>query len=252
MNRSSRPALFTVLFCLSFFVSMAQEKYPPTLLWRISGNHLAKPSYLYGTMHLADRRLFYFGDSLYSCLAQADGSAMEVNPDTAVNALFRSFFAQDTSGLVKDAMDSKKFSGMAKRLETELGVPADKVTKKQLWLYSFKGGKGKKAEDMDSPIDTYLYNIAKRQGKWVGGIEDIEDQLFLLEDNAISSLEPDAAPRKTKGKVSTDNMIDLYIARDLGKIDNLMTTNTDSAYREKLLYHRNIKMAYRIDSMAAV
>ncbi|HSC37079.1 MAG TPA: TraB/GumN family protein, partial [Chitinophagaceae bacterium] len=171
MNRFLALSLLIVLCCMASLPGAAQaKKYPPTLLWRITGKSMSKPSYLFGTMHVTDRRVFYFGDSLYSSLEKADGYAMEVNPDTAVAALVRSILAKDTSGLLKDAMDNAAFSKMAKRLETELGVPANRITKKQLWLYSFKGGRDKKDDEMDSPVDTYLYNIAKRQGKWVGGI----------------------------------------------------------------------------------
>ncbi len=134
MTRSKTLLLFMLLCCVTFLTSQAQQQsYPSTLLWRITGNRLTKPSYLYGTMHITDRRIFYFGDSLYSCLEKAEGYAMEINPDSAVRALFRSIYVNDTTGLVKDAVSKKEFAKMSKRLETELGVPADKITKKQLW-----------------------------------------------------------------------------------------------------------------------
>ncbi|MEI9913371.1 MAG: TraB/GumN family protein [Bacteroidota bacterium] len=74
-------------FFLPFFLlivaitSDAQQaaKWPKTLLWKISGNNLVKPSFLYGTMHLQDKRLFHFGDSLYHYLEQVDGYALEID-----------------------------------------------------------------------------------------------------------------------------------------------------------------------------
>ena len=62
--------LFLLLAILSLeFISYGQPgKLSNTLLWRISGNGLTRPSYLFGTMHLTDKRIFYFGDSLYKAL----------------------------------------------------------------------------------------------------------------------------------------------------------------------------------------
>jgi len=243
--------LLVVVCCTAFLASRAQtKKYPSTLLWRITGKGISQPSYLFGTMHVTDRRVFYFSDSLYKCLEKSAGYAMELDPDTAFTALFRSIFAEDTTGFVKDAVDSKEFAHMAKRLESELGIPAGRVTKKQLWLYSFKSGRDKKEDDMDSPIDTYLYNIAKRQGKWVGGIEDLEDQMNLVEELG-SKFDADALLYQAKNKAGLEKITAIYKEQDLDKIA-AWTDDTDSSFRDNLLNRRNVKMARRIDSMAMV
>ncbi len=251
MKKSKTFLLLILLCCGVFFGSQAQvQSYPSTLLWRITGNHLTKPSYLYGTMHITDRRIFYFGDSLYSCLEKAEGYAMEINPDSAVRALFQSIYTNDTTGLVKDAVSKEAFSKMSKRLETELGVPANRVTRKQLWLYSYKGNSVKKDDDMDAPVDTYLYNIARRQGKWVGGIEDVLDPRKLLHELG-SQFSADALLYKADGKTDLERMTGIYKDQDLNKI-NAWITGLDPSYRDALLNRRNRKMAHRIDSMAAI
>src|SRR3954467_8832156 len=69
---------FTAVFLSNFLLA---QQLPSTLLWRISGNGLQKPSYLYGTMHLTDERLFNIGDSMYSAIERSEGFAIEINPD---------------------------------------------------------------------------------------------------------------------------------------------------------------------------
>jgi uncharacterized protein YbaP (TraB family) len=244
----------TAFCCVFFLFSRAQQKtYPQTLLWRIAGNNLSQPSYLYGTMHVTDKRVFYFGDSLYSCLEKAQGFAMEINPDSAIGALFRSLLSPDTTGLLKDAVNAKEFSKVAKRLETELGVPANRITKKQAWLYSYKGGKERKEDDMDSPVDTYLYNIAKRQGKWVGGIEDIEDQLNLVEELG-PKFNVDALVYRDNSKAALEKIKSIYINQDLTRINEWIgfSGGKNKSFRDDVLDRRNTKMAHRIDSMAHV
>ena len=74
------PAILFFIIALFFKKLAAQDTSSKTLLWRISGSGLQKPSYLYGTMHLKDRRLFFFGDSVYKSLEASEGFAMEIDP----------------------------------------------------------------------------------------------------------------------------------------------------------------------------
>ncbi len=240
-------ALFFCLFPLA--LAAQQKKYPSTLLWRITGPWLSTPSYLYGTIHMTDRRLFYFSDSLYRCLEKAEGFAMEINPDTALNSLFLSLFSNNNP-VQHDTLSSAAFIAGAKQLENESGVPAGKITQKQLWLYSYKAGQEKKEGDMDSPVDTYLYNIAKRQGKKVGGIEDLADQLGLLKEMR-TAVDADPLLYKSGNQLKMEELKAIYVNQDLDRLEAFML-DVDTVFRDHLLYRRNKKMAFRIDSMARV
>src|SRR5690349_1634510 len=65
------------------------------LLWRISGKGLQKPSYVYGTMHLTDKRLFYFTDSLYRSLERSEGFAAELDMETLMPHLVKEMFSDE-------------------------------------------------------------------------------------------------------------------------------------------------------------
>ena len=58
-----------------------------TLLWRISGNGMPRPSYLFGTLHLKAKKLFNFPDSLYTAIDNTEVFALEINPDSMSNML---------------------------------------------------------------------------------------------------------------------------------------------------------------------
>src|SRR5215213_9001136 len=70
--------------------------WPKSLLWRISGKGLSANSFLYGTMHVQDQRLFHFTDSLYRYLEQTEGYALEVN------------FRELMDSIVQEAIDRKQ------------------------------------------------------------------------------------------------------------------------------------------------
>src|SRR5688572_13982506 len=80
------------------------KPWPKTLLWKISGNGLAKTSFLYGTMHLQDKRLFYFGDSLYHYLEQADGYSMEIDLREMMDSVMQKLVNENED----DIVDSKR------------------------------------------------------------------------------------------------------------------------------------------------
>ncbi|MBA2330254.1 MAG: TraB/GumN family protein [Flavisolibacter sp.] len=250
MKRLLYPVLTSIILsiCLS---STAQKKvYPNTLLWRITGNGLTKPSYLFGTMHLNDRRLFHFSDSLYNYLEKAEAFAMEVDADEMMRALIISFSAEDTSGYLKDAIDKEDYQKISGELEAQFGIPASKITKKQAWIYkqSIQSKTKSKAEDMDSFVDAYLFNIAKRQGKWVGGLEDIEDQLDLFQEFDGFSLSNKYFQKKENQL--TEKLIKIYIAQDLNSIQDWFD-EMEPKEKFRMLTKRNLKMAERIDSMSA-
>ena len=73
-----KAAVFLFILCPIF--CFAQENSNNSLLWRISGNGLNGSSYLFGTIHLNDARVFNLGDSLYGAIANTDGFAMELDP----------------------------------------------------------------------------------------------------------------------------------------------------------------------------
>src|SRR3982751_3511173 len=80
-----------LLFCVLFFLfatsSFSQSskikptKYP-SLLWEIKGKGLAKPSYLFGTMHVSSKMVFNLSDSFYIGIRSAQVVALETNPGT--------------------------------------------------------------------------------------------------------------------------------------------------------------------------
>src|SRR3982751_2615245 len=58
-----------------------------TLLWRISGNNLTKPSYLFGTMHMICANDIEASDSLKNAIKAADRVYLELDMDDALQLL---------------------------------------------------------------------------------------------------------------------------------------------------------------------
>jgi uncharacterized protein len=58
-----------------------------TLLWKVSGNGLEKPSYLFGTMHLLCKEDAFVGDNLVKAIKECDKVYFELDMDNLVDML---------------------------------------------------------------------------------------------------------------------------------------------------------------------
>lgn len=258
-----QKGIFLFLLLFACFQSNSQTKITPafavnhkqqpkTLLWRITGNGLKSPSYLFGTIHLTDKRVFNFDDSVYHTLERCEGMAIEVNPDELMGYYINKSVDEKTTR-IKDILPEKEFNRYAKKLSARLKKPADEITsadivrEKNSWskdLFS-KG-------EMQTFVDAYLYGLARKQGKWVGGIEDISDQTGLLENFDQTDLEylTTTAPGNQDASKRLDRMIELYMDQDLESIYEMV--GGSSIKKDLLLTRRNIKMARRMDSLSAI
>lgn len=76
-----KRVLVLLVFCGLSIASRAQVPVENSLLWEISGRGLAKPSYLFGTIHLICPTDFSLSDSLKTTLARTQQVALEMDMD---------------------------------------------------------------------------------------------------------------------------------------------------------------------------
>lgn len=249
---------FLLLCCCLFSANLSAQSarpWPKTLLWRISGNGLSKQSYLFGSMHLQDKRLFYFGDSLYHYLDQAEGYALEVNLQELMDSVIRKAIDEQTDELLdkKRMNNDKEKKKIVDSLVRNVMERNDKSSRAQLKkLREEKVRKAIKNKEMPTIVDAYLYGIARRKGKWLGGIEDVNDQLSLLNEwgdeiTGDQLMAPDAMLTST-----LEEMIGMYLAADLEGIDRFSNSVYSDDMEDRLLRNRNGKMARRMDSLAHI
>ncbi len=250
--RKSLITAFLLLFVAS--QSVYCQTLGKSLLWKISGKGLNRPSYIYGTMHVADPRLFVLGDSLLQAISSSEGFANELDLNQITPMITEMVQDELTNAVsVKKILSKKKFDQYAPALSKKFGKPAGDITtmdilkEKNKWID--ESMKGKK---MQTFLDAYLTDLANRQGKWIGGIEDFSDQSGLI--NSIvdeSDIQQLALGEGSNESASLEKMTALYLDGDIDGFQSLIN-GMDSNYRDQLLIKRNHKMAYRMDSLAKV
>ena len=221
---------------LAFFLchaiqSLQAQETPKTLLWRISGNNFEKPCYLYGTMHVADKRVYYLGDSVYSSISFCDGFAMEVDPGENVDTLVNSIESKELNIDYKEAIENnlvKKDSGFYKRKKWEYDSLYNKLRQRYDDLSSRDIARLRRAyrqrdkNDMNTTFDLYLFDLAKTQGKTMGGLEDISGRAATL-DEIGNTFDPDLFLKNQRKKYVDvyEWMIVNYTAAELDKLQKI-------------------------------
>ncbi|HTD93075.1 MAG TPA: TraB/GumN family protein, partial [Chitinophagaceae bacterium] len=252
MKRTTLLSLIIGLSFLNTAFSQTAVSSPKTLLWRISGHGLKNNSFLYGTMHVQDKRLFFFGDSLYHCLEQADGYAMEVDLHEVVDSMVQRMIEQKeqemfNKGFSMGKNKTKTIDSLLKNVEKF----NDKASRKQLIkLREERMNSVFKNKEMPTIMDAYLYYIAQRQGKWVGAVEDVQDQLPLLDELGKDIGREELLAPEKEMEVSAEKMIRIYLSQDLDKLEEYTVESIRGEAVDKMLLKRNRKMAERMDSMS--
>tara|TARA_B100001245_G_scaffold236643_1_gene229131 strand:- start:1124 stop:4711 length:3588 start_codon:yes stop_codon:yes gene_type:complete len=253
--RSYGLALILFLFSLTAY---SQKKYQG-LLWKISGNGLEKPSYLYGTMHVSNRVAFHLSETFFEALDQADVVALETNPEFWIQDIARSQLMQDyfrmsmmnnrssyplyTSFVPKQPLQSE--------LEYYLAQDQDMLNN-MLWRFSANG------ENFEEGtfLDLFIYQSGKKKGKKVVALEDFEDSFrsVLLSNRFDKDAKPlsERQALKLLGDFQSWEELqeDAYRKGDLDLLDTIVSSlYTSRYYRENMLNIRNEIMAHGMDSL---
>jgi uncharacterized protein YbaP (TraB family) len=240
-----RFALLVVLASLVSSHLCAQKNSRPNykLLWRISGNGLNKPSYLFGTMHAQDKRAFNLNDSVIAKVLECEAFAMEVHPDS-VNRFMASIILNQDRQNFESQMTPNEFvhydSLMKKK--TGLSLKKFKTTREATYFLQQRGMK----KDKNTFLDAWLYNIAREKGKLMTGLESIAVQAKLYDDaREVSDFKKFLESDSDYGQ-SIDNLFDLYYEGNVEAIYKYSKSNTPEDQFKSIIIERNMNMTDNI------
>jgi uncharacterized protein YbaP (TraB family) len=239
-----RIAVILILLSASLY-SLAQEnKGAYSLLWQISGKGLKKPSYLFGTMHLRDSRVFEFSDSVLAKLDACEGFAIEIHPDSLVGGRFSYIYYDEKGVPVSSVVRDSSGLGLEELKYHTPYIVRSFYERSRRW-------------DLDKPVflDAYLFNLAKKQGKKTLAVETIEEHLNLADH--VSAID---IGLKFKFKLNlfsnddeSDDYIDVYRSGNIYKLDSFMQRSWyNKASLFNILDKRNFVMARRADSLVQI
>lgn len=247
------------LFCFLqvstvFAVNEKQDVlHPQGLLWKIQKEGKAD-SYLFGTIHIGDSRVIKLLDVVQKSLKDADIFAMEVVlDDSAMQTISNaSFFSSEE--LLQDYIDDLLLDRINTIMKQYYGVNAEVVNKMKPWAVMATIS-SPPPESNKTVLDVELQNLAIEFKHQVHGLETIEEQVSVLSSMTLTE-QLWMLNKAVNDFEQTTGLWEVMIGNYLrGDLQALMqeqaammddSSTIDDRFMEKLLDHRNIKMAQRL------
>ncbi len=255
--------LIQLLAFLGICMSSKAQTTEKSLLWEISGNGLKKSSYIYGTMHVGDKRVYDFKKSMTKAFKKADMLALELNMDSVNQMSVMSKLLMDGDTTLKDLLSDDEYTQVETFFKDSLNMPLSMYNKMQpIFTSSIIGTRNVGTENEDA-LDLYLFKEAKKMEKPVRGLEVIEEQVGAF--NAIpydaqakallKSIQAAYGENTNSSEPNMEEMMNYYVEGDLEKLVT-MTESLDSddpeiskLFNEVFLVKRNHNMANRAEPL---
>lgn len=227
------------------------------LLWKISGNGLSHPSYLYGTMHVSNRVAFHLSETFFKALEDAEVIALEGDPGAWIHEIAASPLIADLNAYSKSTYQPDLYGSFVpyQPSQSDLGTflsREDNLLNSFLWRTS---GVDKDFEEQ-TYLDLFIYQAAKKGGKIVVGLEDFDESMrYSYLANKYDKDAKGISNRQAQtmlGDYSSwyELQEDAYRKGDLAKIDTLSgIMNPGKYHRKYMLNTRNEIMVNGIDSL---
>lgn len=227
------------------------------LLWEIRGPGMARPGYLYGTMHVSEKMAFNLSDSFFIALRGVDYVALETDCDQW-QAFQKSLSeSREELGGYRPYLNSRSGEDLyngAFKFETPdndvlSGMLSFKPYLSNEFLYRSEEYRADYEEN--TYLDLFIHQAGKKLGKKVIGLETVDGS---YESVTRASLPPDDGKEEeenySRGYVSRDDFEGAYRDQDLDRLDSLDRIMTPGKYYRKwMLDERNIVMVNGIDSI---
>ncbi|WP_426430723.1 TraB/GumN family protein [Winogradskyella sp. HB-48] len=243
-----------VLISISVFALTAQELEDSTL-WKIEGNGLEKPSYLFGTIHITcDATL---EDDVKKALNETTQIVMELDMDdpTMQSKMMQGMYLKNGKTL-KDFVSDKEYQTIDSLFINNMGMSVKLLENvKPFFLMSMFYPKM-----IDCPMQSFeleLSKVASEQNEEILGLETIEEQLKVFDDIPLEDQYADlirmAEGNLTKDKATFSKMLKIYKDEDINALIDIMNddaNSTMSKHQDVLLEQRNKNWISKIGEYA--
>jgi len=218
-----------------------------------------QPNYVMGTMHTDDPKVIELHKNAIITLENSKAALFEIKMDeTAIMQTLQAMYFAPTSGMnLKKAVGDKTYN----KFLSKITEPAEGNEMLKPWAAAVILQYPKNTAD-GVPLDMRLQKFAEGKNINVVGLETPKEQLGIFDslpmEKQIEML-AELLENYTESKKIEKKMIDSYMAKDLNRLAALIpesiafSKNKPEAESmlEKLIYHRNVKMAQRAEKYFA-
>ncbi|WP_178991168.1 TraB/GumN family protein [Winogradskyella schleiferi] len=233
-------SIFLILFTI---VAFSQQKYQ-SLLWKITGNGLEKPSYLYGTMHVSKKVAFRLDDVFYKALEQSDCIALESDPTTWPGFNYELMLDQMAA---YNNYNNDFYSNLFKLTHPEeMAIRGSvRMDNNAVNAYLYRKSSSSDNFEEETYLDMFIFQAGKKNNKKIYGLEDLAESRYLTTKAAYNANKKELDPWVQKLYAKENAYLiqeNLYRDRNLDLLDSIGAGVNTEFYRENMLYIRNENM----------
>lgn len=221
-----------------------------SLLWEIKPPQQNKPSYLFGTMHVRDERVFASIDKLTTYLHQCDAFAAEFDFEEIDMAALEQASSLPNQDSLSTALSPNIYKKLEKIVVRETQQSLELFENRSpMFLLNLLAEVQLSAEQQVA-LDKVLYDFAQQANKTLLGLETFEEQLAVFKlvnlKEQYRSLKQVATNFK-RYKRSLHKVTQAYFEGNIHKLYQ-QSKRSIGSLRRVLLYERNAIMAARFET----
>lgn len=253
MNKFLTTLATSLLVFGSSFGSFAQEA--NSLLWKVSGKDITKPSYIFGTIHLLPEDRYFFTEQMQKALSSSDALAMEVDMDIPVTEQMKmaSEMIMPDGKTWADYMTAEEYALVKSAFVDSLGFKAKKVEKyariKPIYI------SGVILAELLGKVKMYekeLTGLAKKEKKKIIGLETFQEQMEIVGSISLEDQMEDLKTTTASMVRDYNKMLDAYTSQNLTELEKLGTESDGfDKMEERLLTDRNNRWVRAIQEKLA-
>lgn len=231
-------------------------------LWMIEGKGLKKPSFILGTIHLPDAKATTLPTVVSEAMRVSDSLFTEIPMDMQTMMMMVPKMAMSDGKTLKDVLPAKLHAELAEYLKTK-GIDIEPYERMKTWVMTMQLSLLDRQKELATsmPLDMQLFMKAQGDGKDVGGVETVDEQLSIFESmseaDTVTMLEQTLKTikeweAKNPKRSMADAMVEMYYAGEGDKLMEFAFSYMDrndplqKKFYEKLVTERDARMAQRV------
>lgn len=251
----------TILFLLVTTLLYAQKE-PKALLWKVSGNGLTEPSYIFGTFHLLGSKYLDEVKEVSEPLKNAKGVVVEMVIDSS-KMMSMAMMTMMTNNKISNLISPEDYKLVSEELQKASGYSLklfDSFKPMQATLLLSISRMKKLNEEAlakypGQALDFYISNTGKKAGKTVTQLESMEEQIKMVFDHDPVEVQAKNLVASAKGgeplMKSYVEMFDLYLNKDLDGLYKLMEDSPEEFDMDYLVKNRNENWVKKLPEIMA-
>ena len=251
-----------ILLSVVLFLPVALV-FSQSLLWKVTGKDLQGTSYLYGTIHIQDQRVFNFDTTVLTALYSCDAFAGELLLDSIDPQAIKECTYLPKGKTISNMMSEKDFKILDSLCKKNIGASAYLLNTMKPFFVMSAFQQASFAQDQEEALDLFFLKKARETRKRCYGLETFQIQMGAIDAISlkeqvkmlVDALENQGDTTQNAETIETQSqeMLQIYLSADL---DKMLEMSADASmpkkFNKEFLVKRNAGMVKEFVRIAQV